>query len=94
MKAYVTGYRSADKEKEPRGKVPPFGLKDNVDVGFHRHAEWRMSFQEEAKAELQILQGMKVHVGGHFCELSIEELPEGDFAIVCLSHPDWGTKPE
>lgn len=43
---------------------------------------------EDAKIECRYLQETKVHVGEHFCMFSVEQLPEGDFAIVCLSHSD------
>jgi hypothetical protein len=88
MKAYVTGYRSKEKD-EKQSKESRFEHKGNVDVFFHKDVNWRMQSLEEAKAECQCLRAMKVRVGEHSCDLSVEELPEGDFAIVCLSHPDW-----
>jgi hypothetical protein len=43
---------------------------------------WRPTYQ--AESERVILRGMHVHVGQHYCEFSIEELPKGGrFAIVC-----------
>jgi hypothetical protein len=88
MKAYVTGYQS--KKQEKTGEKTHFGPHEgNVDVIFHKQVKWRMESVEEAKAECGFLQGMKVRVGEHYCELSVEQLPGGNFAIVCLSHPDW-----
>jgi hypothetical protein len=86
MKAYVTQYRSKRHDDQNEHHFGPTG---NVDVIFHRHPEWEIVSEEEAKTECRLLQNMRVHVGEHYCELSVEELPKGTFAIVCLSHPDW-----
>jgi hypothetical protein len=31
---------------------------------------------------------IRPHVGSHYCEFSVEQLSEFEYAIVCLSHPD------
>ena len=85
----MTGYRSKNKEEKDEQERP----RGNVDVYFHKQPEWTMASVEEAEGERQCLKAMKVRVGVHSCEFSIEELPEGNFAIVCLAHPDW-SKPE
>lgn len=87
MKRYVLGYRQKDEDKiEPPKR--PFEPVENVDVQYSEGPEWKMPFREYAETELRILVGMRVHVGPHYCEFSLEELPEGEFAIACLSHPE------
>jgi hypothetical protein len=50
---------------------------------------WKIATLPVAQRECEILQGLRVRVGyHHHCEFSVEELPEGEFAIVCLTHPD------
>lgn len=34
-----------------------------------------------------MLRTASVSVGTHFCDFSVEELPSGQFAIICASHP-------
>jgi hypothetical protein len=87
MKRYVLGYRQKDDDKiEP--PIRPFYPVENVDVQYCDGPDWKMPYREHAEMELRILAAMRVHVGPHYCEFSLEELPEGEFAIVCLSHPE------
>jgi hypothetical protein len=88
MKAYVVGYRGRDKDKiEPPKR--PFDPVEDLDVWFSKGPEyWKIASLEEAEPELQYLRNCRVHIGSHYCEFSIEELPGGEFAVVCLSHPE------
>jgi hypothetical protein len=87
MKVYVLGYQQKDEDKvEPPKR--PFDHVENVDVQYCKEPEWKIMLRGLAESELRILRDMRVHVGSHYCEFSVEELPEGEFAIVCLSHPD------
>ena len=84
MGKYVRGYRPR-KPEEGVDKVIP--LRDDVDVQFTKVPEWTIQAREIAESECQILRRMRVHVGSHYCNFSVEELPNSEFAIVCLSHP-------
>jgi hypothetical protein len=48
----------------------------------------RLASIAEAERHRLFLKRLSLHGGGHHCALSIEELPDGAFAIVCLSHQD------
>jgi hypothetical protein len=88
MKMYVHGYwpRAIGTEQPGRPSVVPF---ENTEVAFSMTPAWRIATLLLAQRECEILQGMHVKVGyHHYCEFSVEELHEGEFAIVCLSHPD------
>jgi hypothetical protein len=87
MKVYVLGYRQKDKDKVQLPKYPYDRIED-VDVQYCKEPDWKIELRELAESELRILRGMRVHVGSHYCEFSVEELPDGAFAIVCLSHPE------
>lgn len=94
MKVYVLGYRQKDEDKVQPPKRP-FDPIENVDVQYCKEPDWKIALRELAESELLILCAMRVHVGSHYCEFSVEELPEGAFAIVCLSHPELApTTPE
>jgi hypothetical protein len=90
MKAYVTYYgpepklseEETQEEKEARLARP-------IVVQFHKGPHWTLPAKHLADVELAILERQRVFVGQHFCELSLEELPGGEFAIACLNHPDW-----
>lgn len=85
MKAYVKGYRPIEKG----AKRPEDAPEDNNEIFFTRQPEWTPD-GEEAKAECKILnEHMRFHTGSHYCVFSVEELPGGLFAVVCLTHPDW-----
>jgi hypothetical protein len=87
MKRYVIGCRQKDEDKiEPPKR--PFDPVGNVEVQYGDGPDWKMPFREYAETELRTLAEMRIHVGPHYCEFSLEELPEGEFAIVCLSHPE------
>jgi hypothetical protein len=87
MKVYVRGYqqKDADKVQPPRR---PFERVEDVEVEYCKEPDWRIAFRELAESELKILTDMCVHVGSHYCEFAVEELPEGEFAIICPSHPE------
>lgn len=85
MKVYVAGYRPEKKEPEQIRSDDP---KTDYEICYSRDPEWKMEFINQAESECRILESFGVHVGSHSCRFSVEELPEGEFAIVCLSHPD------
>jgi hypothetical protein len=79
MKVYVTGYQLKE--------LPTH--QEDIEVGYSKDPpEWRTVSVYEADARRIFLQDKRVQVDGHRCQFSVEELPEGQFAIVCLSHPD------
>jgi hypothetical protein len=90
MKAYVTYYgpepkaseEETEKEKEDRLARPCV-------VQFHKTPLWTLPAKDLADVEVTNLQWQRVFVGQHFCRFSVEELPEGKFAVVCLDHTDW-----
>jgi len=86
MKAYVLGY--GPKEKDPE-KVPPGATTENY-VAYTHEPKWVMASARQAEDDEHVtLQNMRTHVGGHYCQFSVEEQPKGGFAIVCLSHPNF-----
>lgn len=87
MKVYVRGYRQKDADKVQPPKRP-FERVENVEVQYCKKPDWKIAFRELAESELSILAELRVHVGSHYCEFAIEELPEGEFAIICPSHPE------
>jgi hypothetical protein len=87
MKVYVRGYRQKDADKVQPPKRP-FEPVEDVEVQYCNELDWKIAFRELAESELRILTGMRVHVGLHYCEFAVEELPEGEFAIICPSHPE------
>ena len=87
MKVDVLGYQQKDRDKVQPPKRP-FDPIEDVDVQYCTEPDWKITLRELAEPELRILRDMRVHVGSHYCEFSIEELLDGAFAIVCLSHPE------
>jgi hypothetical protein len=83
MKAYVLNYRAKEKKPEERFQPPT-----DVEVRYSKEPDWVMRLVQEAESECLILNKLRVHVGEHLCEFSIEELPKGGFVVVCLSHPE------
>lgn len=88
MKAYVLGYRTkTDEEIEAQRRTAvPFARIEEIEVQYHSRPVWRIP-SHEAEWRCAELQRSRIHVGQHYCEFSLEELPEGNFAIVCESHP-------
>lgn len=87
VKAYVCGCQRKSKDDiEPPKR--PSDLVEDVDIQFGLVPRWKWPSRELAESELRILSNMRVRVGTHFCTLSVEELPEGEFTIVCLSHTE------
>lgn len=86
-KVYVLGYRTRDEE---------WGVilrpLENIDVAYSKAPEWKLSHAELADLERMSLEKMNVHVGEHYCKFSVEDLNDGEFAIVCLSHPELAAK--
>jgi hypothetical protein len=89
MKVYVLGYhQKRDDEVQPPKR--PFDPIEDVDVQFCKEPVWMIPHRGLAESELRILQDIRVRVGLHYCELSLEEFPDGRFGIVCASHPALG----
>lgn len=90
MKVYVLGYRTKTPEQieTERRQLPPFAHIENIEVQYSPTPDWRMPAYE-ADYQCNELRGMHVHVGQHICDFAIEELPEGDNAIMCAAHPDF-----
>ena len=91
MKAYVTYYGPEPKvsEEEETQEEQDARLARPIVVRFHKEPHWTLPAKHLADVELAILERQRVFKGQHFCEFSVEELPEDKFAIVCLNHPDW-----
>lgn len=85
-KVYVLGYKTLDKDEIVPPKRP-FDRVENVGVRFAAEPVWKFPDLATAKLECANLTQMVVHVGPHYCDLSVEALEGGEFAIVCLSHP-------
>lgn len=92
MKAYVVGY--APEKKEKRGKEEDLYKPIPTLVQYSKGPEWTMGERARADWECRFLDGLGVRVRDHCCAFSVEVLPEGDFAIVCLSHPELVSAPK
>jgi len=87
MKMYVRGYAPEKPEKEiGTGESV---LKPVVTlVEYSREPEWQMQERELADYECRLLNGIHVRVREHLCAFTVEELPDAQFAVVCLAHPE------
>jgi|ERR1700733_3786554 hypothetical protein len=86
-KAYVQGYSPIPEDKiEPPTR--PFEPVENYVVGYCAEPEWTLPDRPSAEIECGILRRMGVHIGPHYCEFAVESLDNGEFAIVCLTHPE------
>ncbi len=81
MKRYVHGYWLRDTD-------PEASRFENLEVAYADDPSWKIPFPHEAEYERGFLENSRVHVGEHYCAFSVEELPEGQFAIVCITHPE------
>ena len=80
MKAYVADYKP--EENVPEQNPTPY------DIKYSKQPVWTMEFVRQAESQCNDLNSMRAHIGQHYCKFSVEELPEGKFAIVCLTQPD------
>ena len=87
MKVYVRGYRQKNAD-EVHPHKRPFERVEDIEVQYSNEPDWKIAFRELAESELRILTDMRVHVGLYNCEFAVEDLPEGEFAIICPSHPE------
>lgn len=85
MRAYVDGYRP--KKRNPEDERLPY---TEHEVFYNKEARWKMEQRYEAESECIVLNNMRVGVGEHLCKFTVGELPDGQFAVVCLTHPDGG----
>lgn len=89
IKVYVLGYRPEENETDgsnkegERPQKPPA-----IVVGYTDDPQWKMAYRAEADLQCSMLNTRAVRVGTHFCSFSVEELPTGEYAIVCGEHPD------
>jgi hypothetical protein len=88
MKVYVRGYGPLSEKEIPPQRYPFDPVEDSWVEYRPTPDDWKMMTRDEAEMHCRDLNRMQAHVGPHYCEFSVEELPEGAFAIVCLSHPD------
>ena len=88
MTAFVMGWLIREDEELAEVDPRPAMWKENVDVGYSSTPVLRIKTRHEADLDCERLRRMRVHVGAHYCEFGVEELPEGDFTLVCFSHPD------
>ena len=86
MKAYVFGYRPIKEQERLETTV---GSDGDYWVKYSATPEnWTIPERRLADVECDILRRMRVHVDAHYCEFSVEELRDGEFAVVCTTHPD------
>ena len=83
MSVYVLGYHANPREKNPEERVNPLGH----EVEYSDKPELVFDAPETAGMHCEVLNGMQVYVGEHYCQFEIEKLNDGQFAIVCKSHP-------
>lgn len=58
-----------------------------IQFGAEPSPESRYSTREQAAAECVKLNQGKVQVGSHCCAFAVDQLPQGDFGIICACHP-------
>lgn len=93
MKVFVLGYGPRKELDETHLEENPLTFSiETHDIWYSKEPEWTMNTRVQAESELEILSGMTVHVREHYCEFSVEELSEENFAIACLAHPTWSTR--
>jgi hypothetical protein len=85
MKVYVRGYGPLREDETPPQRYP-FEPKENYGVEYRPTPDdWTMSTRDEAEMHCRDLTRLQAHVGPHYCEFSVQELPEGAFAIASLA---------
>jgi hypothetical protein len=55
--------------------------------GAEPSSESRYTTREQAAADCVKLNQGRVHVGSHCCAFAVDQLPQGDFGIICACHP-------
>jgi hypothetical protein len=80
MKVYVADWNP--EENAPEQNPTPYVIK------YSEQPVWTMESVPQAEFQCNCLNSKRVHIGQHYCKFSVEDLPEGKFAIVCLTHPD------
>jgi hypothetical protein len=84
MKAYVLGYNEKEAASEPEENL----FKPVHEVAYGPGPKWTWAMRRDAEVYSQLLSSWRIHVGSHYCEFSIELLPDGEFTIVCESNLD------
>lgn len=78
MKVYAIRYKSIE-------------LDQNTQLGIQYGAapcpESRYRTRELAAADCVRLNQRRVQIGSHCCAFAVDQLPEGDFGIICACHP-------
>ena len=84
MKIYVCGYdQILDEKQASRLRIKP----RQIVVKYCTDPVPLFNTRLEANMDCAMLRTASVSVGTHFCDFSVEELPSGQFAIICASHP-------
>jgi len=75
MKAFAIFYRAIDEGR--------------VDFQFSSSPspQFRYASRDLAANDCLRLNRAECHVGDHRCSFVVDDLPEGDFGIICASHP-------
>jgi hypothetical protein len=87
MKMYVSGWDIRPEFKEANEAGTPIPDAESSDVFYNPNPVWTFPSKEHADVEFRIAQRMRFHVGLHYCEVELEQLASGEFAIVCNDHP-------
>jgi len=80
---YFRGWVERPPEPAGPGRVV---ARNAVEVAYSDAPELKMP-AIEAQDQCRYLRTLRIRVGPHYCDFSVEELPDGGFAIVCLPHP-------
>lgn len=78
MKAYAITYTFTEFDQPSQTAI---------EFGSEPSPESRYSTREQAAAECVRLNQGRVHVGSHCCAFAVDQLPQGDFGIICACHP-------
>ena len=77
MKVYVVAYRTDDLERSPT----------EVRYGLEPTAESRYVTRALAVTDCMLLNSHRLSIGAHCCAFTVDDLPTGDFGIICTCHP-------
>lgn len=78
MKTYALLQRLVDRKQDSQ---------TCIQFGAEPTPESRYGTREQALADCLILNRSQVYVGSHCCAFAVDQLPQGDFGIICACHP-------
>jgi hypothetical protein len=78
MKVYALEYQEIGQDQNTQ---------PGIQYGSNPSPGSRYTTREMAAAECVRLNKIQVRFGSHCCAFAVDQLPEGDYAIICACHP-------